>query len=134
MWLGRHRAGQRGPRRQKRGRAAWEAWSKRACGSELAWRLVRGASGVNGRRAGGVSRHWDGERGRSCGTRAVGVCRHSWAEAEKNVRTSVRSAQRSAGAGARWLGCRGGPGVRSVRERGSCGTRTRAEASSRSKR
>jgi hypothetical protein len=102
MWLGRHRAG----------RAAWEAWSKRACGSELAWRLVRGASGVNGRRAGGVSRHWDGERGRSCGTRAVGVCRHSWAEAEKNAWTNVRS----------------------VRERGCCGTRTRAEASSRSKR
>jgi hypothetical protein len=71
MWLGRRRAGQRGPRRQKRGRAAREAWSKRACGSELAGRFVRGASGVNGRRAGGMSRHWNGERGRSCGTRAA---------------------------------------------------------------
>jgi hypothetical protein len=57
MWLGRRRAVQHGPRRPERGRAAREAWSKRACGSELAWRLVRGASGVNGRRAGGVSRH-----------------------------------------------------------------------------
>jgi hypothetical protein len=61
MWLGRRKAGQRGPRRQKRGCAAWEAWSKRACGSELAWRLVRGASGVNGRRAGGVYRCWAAE-------------------------------------------------------------------------
>jgi hypothetical protein len=71
MRLGRRRGEQRGPRRQERGRAAREAWSRCACGSELAWRLVRRASGVNGRRAGGVSRHWNGERGRSCGTWAA---------------------------------------------------------------
>jgi hypothetical protein len=69
--LGRRRAEQSGPRRQEHGRAAREAWIRRVCGSELAWRLVRRASGVNGRRAGGVSRHWNGERGRSCGTRAA---------------------------------------------------------------
>jgi hypothetical protein len=40
---------------------------------------------------------------------------------------------RSAGTGARWLGCRGKPGVRGVHERGKCGTCTRAEASTRSK-
>jgi hypothetical protein len=88
MWLGRRRAGQRGPRRQKRGCAAWEAWSKCACGSELAWRLVRGASGVNGRRAGGVSRHWDRERGRSCGTRELRCA--DWVSPGRNCRRCAK--------------------------------------------
>jgi hypothetical protein len=68
-----------------------------------------------------------------CGSRTLARARGSrhWRGARQVA--SGSGCGRSAGMGAHWLGCRGRPGVQDARERGRCGTRTRTEASSRSK-
>jgi hypothetical protein len=93
----------RAARQGERGRLERSDGARRALdGSvgELAWRLVHKASDVNGRRAGGVSRHWNGARAASEGTRTA-VARHSggWRELEQ----ARAGASRRGGRGRSWV-------------------------------
>jgi hypothetical protein len=101
-----------GPRRGARGRTEARGARTRRRGSGGRSEPVRGKARVRRR----------SERGEQAVGRLASACAGRMA-------VGVRSA----GMGARWLGCRGRPGVRDAREHGKCGTRTRTEASSRSK-